>query len=53
VAATGLSVDAPAGDVTHPVSTSTALGPFTLRGVRAGDRSLTVAVATDGTVTLI
>ena len=35
-----------------PVSTSTALGPFTLSGVRAGDRRLTVAVAIDGTVTL-
>ena len=52
VAATGLHVDVPAGEVTLPVSTSTALGPFTLRGVRAGDRRLTVAVAIDGTVTL-
>jgi glycogen debranching enzyme len=52
VAATGLKVDVPAGDVTHPVSTSTALGPFTLSGVRAGERRLTVAVAIDGTVTL-
>ena len=52
VAATGLSVDVPAGDVTHPVSTSTALGPFTLRGVRAGDRTLTVRVGADGRVDL-
>ena len=45
VAVTGLDVDVPAGDVTHPVSTSTVLGPFTLRGVRAGGKALTVRVA--------
>ena len=52
VAVTGVHVDVPAGRVSHPSSTSPVLGAFTLRGVRAGDRSLTVVVAADGTVTL-
>jgi hypothetical protein len=52
VAVTGLDVDAATGRVEVPERVSDRLGPFTLHGVRVGDRSLTVAVASDGTVTL-
>jgi hypothetical protein len=52
VAVTGIDVDAATGRVAVPHRVSDLLGPFTLRGVRVGDRSLTVAVASDGTVTL-
>ncbi len=51
-AVTGLAVDVPAGRVHVPGSVSTRLGPFTLSGVRAGQRALTVRVAADGTVRL-
>jgi glycogen debranching enzyme len=50
VAATGLEVDVPDGHVGHPVTGGTALGPFTLTGVRAGGQSLTVSVAAHGAV---
>jgi glycogen debranching enzyme len=50
VAATGLAVDVPAGAVSHPPTTSPVLGPFTVRGVRAGDRTLTVSVDEAGLV---
>jgi glycogen debranching enzyme len=51
-AVTGLAVDVPAGHDHVPGSVSTRLGPFTLSGVRAGQRTLTVRVAADGTVRL-
>jgi glycogen debranching enzyme len=49
-AVAGLDVDAPAGRVDHPATTSTRLGAFTLHGVRVGERELTVTVEADGTV---
>jgi len=52
VAVTGLDVDAATGRADVPERVSDRLGPFTLRGVRVGDRSLTVAVGADGAVTL-
>ncbi len=52
VAVAGLDVDAATGRVDVPDRVSDVLGPFTLHGVRVGDRSHTVTVASDGTVTL-
>ncbi len=50
VAATGLDVDVPAGRVAAPGPASTGLGPFTLRGLRAGGTAVTVSVGADGAV---
>jgi glycogen debranching enzyme len=50
VATTGVRVDAPARTVTHPARTSTALGAFTLHGLRVGEVPMSVAVAADGAV---
>jgi glycogen debranching enzyme len=50
VAVSGIVVDAPRGVVTHPARTSTALGEFTLRGLRVGTEALDVHVSADGTV---
>ncbi|CAN5668328.1 glycogen debranching N-terminal domain-containing protein [soil metagenome] len=50
VAVTGLDVDAPAGRIDVPGSVSTLLGPFTLSGVRVGERAHTVRVGADGRV---
>ena len=50
VAVTGLVVDAPTGVVTHPVRTSTALGAFSLHGLKVGAEQLDVHVDADGTV---
>lgn len=52
VAATGLEVDVPDGHLGHPVTAGTALGPFSVHGVRAGDVTLTVRVDADGQVTV-
>ncbi len=49
VAVSGVRLD-PAGVVRHPARTSTALGAFTVRGLRAGDSRLDVHVAGDGLV---
>ena len=50
VAVSGVRIDPTAQVVRHPVRTSTALGAFTLRGLRAGDARLDVHVADDGLV---
>jgi hypothetical protein len=50
VAVTGLDVDAATGRAEVPAEVSTRLGPFTLHGVRAGGRDLTVLVDADGHV---
>ena len=50
VAVTGIEVDATAGTVRHPARTTTALGEFTLLGLRVGAEPLDVHVAHDGTV---
>lgn len=50
VAVSGVVVDAPRGVVTHPERTSTALGEFTVRGLRVGSEALDVHVSADGTV---
>ena len=50
VAVSGVRIDPTAGVVRHPVRTSTALGAFALRGLRAGDARLDVHVADDGLV---
>jgi len=50
VAVAGISVDTGAGLVRHPERTSTALGAFVLRGLRAGDHRLDVLVDDDGRV---
>ena len=50
VAVTGLDVDAATGRVDVPERASDRLGPFTLRGVRVGDRGLTVRVGPGGDV---
>ncbi|NUR07181.1 MAG: amylo-alpha-1,6-glucosidase [Nocardioidaceae bacterium] len=52
VAATGLDVDVPAGRTVHPVAAGTALGAFTLHGIRAGEDVLTVSVDAEGRVAL-
>ncbi len=49
-AVTGLDVRG--ATLTHPVRTGTALGPFTLHGIRAAGEPVTVTVAADGEVTL-
>jgi hypothetical protein len=46
----GLDVDAATGRVDVPERASDQLGPFTLRGVRVGDRALTVRVGSGGDV---
>ncbi|MEQ7846018.1 glycogen debranching N-terminal domain-containing protein [Nocardioides kribbensis] len=53
VAVTGLDVDVPAGVVRHPARTSTRLGAFRLRGLRAGEERLDVAVGADGAVEVL
>ena len=50
VAVSGLSVDAASGTVTHPARTSTALGAYSVHGLRMGAEELAVHVAEDGTV---
>ena len=50
VAVTGVVVDAAAGVVAHPVRTSTALGAFSLRGLKVGEERLDVHVDADGAV---
>ena len=50
VAVAGLDVDAATGRVDVPERASDRLGPFTLRGVRVGDRALTVRVGSGGDV---
>jgi glycogen debranching enzyme len=50
VAVTGVSVDVAAGEVVHPARTTSALGAFSLRGLRAGDQPFDVHVLDDGTV---
>jgi glycogen debranching enzyme len=52
IAVSGVRFDAAAGVVRHPERTSTALGAFTLRGLRAGDERLDVHVDRDGLVTV-
>jgi glycogen debranching enzyme len=53
VAATGLVADAPAGRLTHPARTGTALGAFTLHGLRFAGVPTTVSVAADGAVEVV
>jgi len=53
VAATGVRVDAAAGTVSHPARTSTALGAYTVTGLRVGVVPLEVQVAADGAVTVV
>ena len=50
VAATGLVADAPAGRLTHPARAGTALGAFTLHGLRFAGEPTTVSVGSDGAV---
>jgi glycogen debranching enzyme len=50
VAVSGVRPDPVAGVVRHPVRTSTALGAFTLRGLRVGTERLDVHVGHDGLV---
>lgn len=50
VAATGIEVDVPNGRVSHPERVSTALGPFTLRGLKVGGTSMAVHVDANGAV---
>ena len=51
VAVTGLDVDVPGGHaITHPVSTSTRLGTFEVRGIRVGEETLSVRVDASGLV---
>jgi glycogen debranching enzyme len=52
VAVTGLDVDAATGRVDVPDRVSDRLGPFTLRGVRAGGQALTVRVGPGGDVSV-
>ena len=52
VAVTGLDVDAATGRVDVPERASDRLGPFTLRGVRAGGQALTVRVGPGGDVSV-
>ena len=50
VAVTGVTADATAATVSHPATTSTRLGAFTLRGLRVGEHTFDVHVAADGAV---
>jgi hypothetical protein len=50
VAVSGVRVDVPAGVVTHPERTSTALGAFSVHGLRAGTAAMSVHVDADGGV---
>lgn len=49
-AVAGVRVDLQAGEVTHPSRTTTELGWFSLRGLRAGGESFDVHVGRDGVV---
>jgi glycogen debranching enzyme len=50
VAVAGVSVDAAAREVVHPVRTTAALGSYSVRGLRVGDQPFDVHVLDDGTV---
>jgi glycogen debranching enzyme-like protein/mannosylglycerate hydrolase MGH1-like protein len=53
VAATGLEVDAPSGRTTLPALGGTALGPFTLHGLRFAGRPTSVSVGASGAVEVV
>ncbi|NYD40833.1 glycogen debranching N-terminal domain-containing protein [Nocardioides panaciterrulae] len=52
VAVAGVSADAATGTIQHPRRTSTALGAFSVRGLRVGDRPFDVHVDREGNVRL-